>query len=263
MRYYVVADVHGFYTELVDALAEKGFFDDKGPRKLIVCGDLFDRGSEAKKLEAFICDLIEKDEVIVICGNHEDLAVELIDNITKWMTRDIISSHHWSNRTVDTLFQLSGLDLVEAYAYPEKLGTKMKKTPFYNQILPSMQDYYETKNYIFVHGWIPTDSLRLGGSYVYFYRDDWRSASKLEWENARWINGMLAARQGVIDPGKTIVCGHWHCSYGHAEIGGKGSQFGIDADFTPYYDKGIIAIDGCTVHSGVVNCIIIEDEGLQ
>ena len=29
--------------------------------------------------------------------------------------------------------------------------------------------------------------------------------------------------------------------------------------YEPYYDDGIIAIDGCTVSSGIVNCIVIED----
>ena len=75
MKYYVVADVHGFYTELIAALDEKGFFKDKEPHKLIVCGDLFDRGQEAVALQAFIVDLMKKDEVILIHGNHEDLIV--------------------------------------------------------------------------------------------------------------------------------------------------------------------------------------------
>ena len=44
MRYYAVADVHGYYTQLIDALKDKGFFEDEEPRKLVVCGDLFDRG---------------------------------------------------------------------------------------------------------------------------------------------------------------------------------------------------------------------------
>ena len=39
MRYYVVADTHGFFTEMIDALNEKGFFEDNEPHKLIVCGD--------------------------------------------------------------------------------------------------------------------------------------------------------------------------------------------------------------------------------
>ena len=56
MKYYVVADVHGFCSILKDALKEKGFFNDEEPHKLIVCGDLFDRGGEAVELQNFILD---------------------------------------------------------------------------------------------------------------------------------------------------------------------------------------------------------------
>ena len=47
MKYYVVADVHGFYREFIEAINDKGFFNDTEPHKLIICGDLFDRGEEA------------------------------------------------------------------------------------------------------------------------------------------------------------------------------------------------------------------------
>ena len=50
MRYYVISDVHSFYSETMQALSEKGFFEDKSPHKLNVCGDLFDRGSESVKM---------------------------------------------------------------------------------------------------------------------------------------------------------------------------------------------------------------------
>lgn len=45
MKYYVTADVHGFYSILHDALEEAGFFTETQPHKLIILGDLFDRGS--------------------------------------------------------------------------------------------------------------------------------------------------------------------------------------------------------------------------
>ncbi len=70
---------------------------------------------------------------------------------------------------------------------------------------------------------------------------------------------MEAARQGVIEPNKTIVCGHWHCSYGHAKIKGKGTEFGKDANFSPYRAKGVLAIDACTAVSGKVNVVVLED----
>lgn len=58
MRYYVVADVHGFYTEMISALSEKGYFEDKSPHKLIICGDLFDRGVQNKKVEQFVAECL-------------------------------------------------------------------------------------------------------------------------------------------------------------------------------------------------------------
>lgn len=69
MRYYVTADVHGYFSELKSALAEKGFFEDTEPHKLIICGDIYDRGSEALQLQNFILDLLSKDEIILIKGN--------------------------------------------------------------------------------------------------------------------------------------------------------------------------------------------------
>lgn len=70
---------------------------------------------------------------------------------------------------------------------------------------------------------------------------------------------MDAAHDGVIIKGKTIVCGHWHCSYGHARYERKCLEFSADADFSPYSAKGIIAIDACTAHSHKMNCLVIND----
>ena len=71
MRYYVTADVHGYFSELKFALAGKGFFEDTKPHKLIICGDIYDRGSEALQLQNFILDLLSKDEVILISLPHK------------------------------------------------------------------------------------------------------------------------------------------------------------------------------------------------
>ena len=38
-----------------------------------------------------------------------------------------------------------------------------------------------------------------------------------------------------------------------------GDEFGENADHSPYYANGIIAIDACTAHSGQVNCLVIDD----
>lgn len=256
MKYYVVADVHGFYTEMRKALDEKGFFCDDRPYKLIVCGDLFDRGSEALQMQDFILDLIKKDEVILIRGNHEDLIMNLIDD---WEDFGYMQSHHRLNGTIDTVLQLAqSPDIM--YINAREVKRKLVNTPYVKTIIPNTIDYFETEHYIFVHGWIPCAAYGYSGQEsVFIYEKDWRSASAQEWSRARWYNGMAAARQGVTEPGKTIVCGHRCAVYGHARIEGACSENGADADFSPYFAKGIIAIDAGTARFKKVNCIVLED----
>lgn len=250
MRYYVIADVHGFYTPMVSALSEAGFFDDPAPHRLIVLGDLFDRGREAVKVQQFISELMDREAVILIRGNHEDLFEEFVT-----VDEGAPLFHHRSNGTFDTALQLTSSDAGPAPIRPFDLAEAGRQTVFYRKILPAMRDYYETQHYIFVHGWIPCEKGR--GNYGYL--SDWRNAPGELWRSARWINGMIACGT-VNEPGKTIVCGHWHASFGHTMIDGDGAEFGGDADFRPYYGRGIIAMDACTAVSGFVNCIVIEDE---
>lgn len=160
----------------------------------------------------------------------------------------------------DTVLQLTKSSKIDIYNDTQEVLRKINESPFVQKIIPSMLDYYETDNYIFVHGWIPCETIRQNQYAVsYFTIEDWRNASKEQWGYSRWINGMDAANDGVIEKGKTIVCGHWHSSYGHSRYEGKCSEFGEDADFSPYYGKGIITLDTCTVHSKKINCLIIED----
>lgn len=126
----------------------KRFYEDKEPHKLVVCGDLLDRG-ESLKVQEFILGLINKNEVILIRGNHKDLFLDLIDNAKKWLTKtDIYSTHHWRNGTIDASMQLTRKDLLALVLYSEGFKLKGKNTPFYKTIIQAMKDYYETKNYI-------------------------------------------------------------------------------------------------------------------
>lgn len=255
MKYYVTADVHGYFTELKAALTAQGFFEDQDPHKLIVCGDLYDRGKEALQLQAFILDLLSKDQAILIRGNHEDLTLNLLHN---WHRNSYLQPHHHSNGTIDTLCQLTGTNIRDLYADAEKVGRAFLQNPYIQKLIPAMVDYYETDHYIFTHGWIPCTPItkREKG---YAPIADWRNAGKTLWDKARWLNGMEAAHAGIIEPGKTIVCGHWHCSFGHSQYENDGGEFDNKPNFAPYYGDGIIALDACTPISKKVNCIVIED----
>ena len=256
MRYYVVADTHSFYNELIMSLSEKGFFTDTEPHKLIVCGDLFDRGDQSEELQNFIVDLMAKDQVILIRGNHEDLMLELLKNASYYFNQGIECFHHWSNGTVQTLYDLTRISFYQN-SY-QTVVNKMRETPYIKTIIPSMKDYYETEHYVFVHGWIPSIEIRNCG-FKYLPINEWRTAGAEKWEKARWINGMDAWSQGVKVEGKTVICGHYHTSWGHSRLEGVGEEFGKTADFNPFYGDGIIAIDGCTSLTRKVNCLVIDD----
>ena len=242
MRYFVVSDVHSFYDELMYALNSKGF-DKKNPQhKLIVCGDLFDRGEQVIEVFEFVKELQAQDRLIYIRGNHEDLLKECVNELAMG---EYPSYHHFSNGTVNTIAEFCDFDylFIEDPSWCNKVCKTMK--PILDFIDKNCVDYAEIGDYIFVHGWIPYDL---------------NNATKDDWYEARWYNGMQMwyHPNNRID-GKTIVCGHYHANYGHAHIHNICSEWGDDAIFEPFIDDGIIAIDSCAAYSGKINCIVIEN----
>ena len=256
MRYFVTADPHGFFTIMHDALIAQGFDEGNPNHKLIICGDLMDRGKEARKMQAYILSLLEKDRVILIRGNHEDLMLDMIEDMKVGDPFSLLYSHHASNKTLDTALQLTGAKKNELFDDITSVARSTAATPFVCKIIPKMLNFYETEHYVFVHGWVPCGVDPQEGYFV----KDLKSATDAEWAEARWENGMLLAVEcGAIIPNKTIVCGHWHTSFGHKLVGKIKSEFGDDEDFSPFYANGIIALDAYTSHSKQVNCIIIDD----
>lgn len=249
MRYYVTADPHGFYTLLQGALASAGYFDDAQPHTLVILGDAFDRGREALQMQAFLLERMDAGGLILVRGNHEDLFCQLLDEDGGLPTRQ-----HLHNGTYDTALQLTGLTPVYARLHRRTLIRQARQTPYYTRIIPASVDYYETAHYIFVHGWVPCVQedgvLRLDSG--------WRCAEAEDWKRARWLHGIDAVRTARTE--KTVLCGHWHTSYGHAVYEKSGPEFGPGADFSPYRAPGILALDACTALSGRINVAVLEDE---
>ncbi len=211
-----------------------------------VCGDAFDRGDESFEVLRFLMGLERK---ILIRGNHEDLLEECC-------RRGFPYWHDVSNGTKKTIDDIGCAGL--GIPFYECCQTTYNKIAGYRHLLVN---YFETKKYIFVHGWIPTNSRERK---YYSFKQDWRKATEQHWESARWTNGIEMARKGIIEPGKVIICGHWHCSAGHAyDSNGEISEFGPDAIWTPWFHDGCIAIDRCTAHTGQVNVLVLEDKFLE
>ena len=75
--FFIVADVHSFYDEMIAALNEQGF-DKNDPDHIFVClGDLLDRGEKPLECLAFVNSLPAKRKLL-IRGNHEDLLEDCI-----------------------------------------------------------------------------------------------------------------------------------------------------------------------------------------
>lgn len=266
MKLFCCSDLHSFFTPFKKALDEKGFEPNNPEHLLIVCGDVFDRGTESCEMFQYLDNLTN---VVLVRGNHEDLLVEMLD-------RGYGERYDISNGTVGSVVDLCDLTGKKT-SNSEECCAAVKEliTPFLNKFV----NYFETKNYIFVHGWIPCDAAANHKPWYQNgrklkYNPDWRNCNDADWEASRWINGPSAGYASkILEPGKTIVCGHWHCSYGHymralkkalaEDTDFEVEEFGPTAIWEPFADEGILAIDRCTAHTREVNVVVLEDELLE
>lgn len=290
-KFFVTSDIHGFYYEFIRDLTNAGFDINNQNHVLIVLGDIFDRGKQPLEIYKFLREL-PKERRILVRGNHELLLKQLVD-------RGFAENHDFHNKTVDTLFQLCGYDdfdsfTVERYkeqslrnirygtAAYEQLREKWNKKSrdvYHSAIVKDILDwiasdewcnYYETKDYIFVHSFIPVRQYidftksELLGKIVYSqeptYREDWRNATQYEWEDAVWGCPWKQAKDGLNQTGKIIVCGHWHTSDFYNNLTKIKKKY--TAENNPIFKSDkykIIGIDACTALSREVNVFIFEE----
>ncbi len=238
-KYFIQSDIHGCYTYWMKSLEEKGFDKENKEHFLIVIGDLFDRGRETNEIIEFVKEM--KDRIILIKGNHEDNLVFMIE-------RGYPDEADYYNGTVRTVVDLFG----------DKLPTldELYEKPIYKDVIDKMVNYYETKNHIFTHGFIPVKyDIKEN---VYTPIDNWRNAKEFEWVDARWNNGMKIGEgnfKDIENNTKKYVVGHVHASYGHQAF--EGGSFD---DYSIFYGKKVIGIDACTIISKRVNILVLTEE---
>ena len=272
-KYFVVSDIHGFYSELLDGLEDANFDIDNENHILVILGDIFDRGSESLELYEYLIKF-NKNRLILIKGNHEYLYLDLLK-------KEYPDEYDFTNGTVDTFCQLAQRQymdsalgvktsdfLCDGLLYREFILQKEKYdnclaiwTEIKNIVKKhnatkwikskSWLDYYEIDKYILVHSFIPT-KLRDEYSYISKMKDaypkdemkaydpDWRNGN---WNEASWGCPWRQYQLGLfneeINEGKILVCGHWHTSDFYLYLDNvNNDEHGI------YYGKNIIGIDG-------------------
>ena len=249
MKYFVVADVHGFYDEMKAALDAAGFDPENENHTLVSCGDAIDRGPRPNEVIKYFVNLPRK---VLVRGNHEDLMDELMNNPYGPQMHDDF------NGTYNTLIELASKHhkvnygtkiskTLARYMEWEELRNFPKAEKTYRAYRDLLVDYFEIEHYVFVHGWIPTEGFG--------YKDNWRDAEPTRWCSARWMNGADCTVIQIFEPNKTIVCGHIHAAAWHQHFEGAAPY----ADHSPYVSKDVIAMDTCTALSKKVNVFVIED----
>ena len=132
MKYtlFVVSDIHGHYDELIEGLKNAGFDKNNHKHKLIVCGDLFDRGYQNVQVFLYLYDLSINHQAIILKGNHE-LFFNDLDN-------DNPLSVHFNykyNRFDTTISEFSKINIDELYNY-SNAEIKKQIMQNYPELLP-------------------------------------------------------------------------------------------------------------------------------
>ena len=136
-KYLIISDVHGCFEELKQKLTDCKYNPEKD--FLIFLGDYIDRGPNSKEVIDFILQLKEKsNDIVCLMGNHETMFLDYLNE---------------KNRE---LFLINGGDKT-IKSYGEVINIPKNHIKFFK----SLQYYYETNNYIFVHaGLVPGISLQ-------------------------------------------------------------------------------------------------------
>ena len=241
MKLFVVSDIHGHATELEAALAEAGFDPENAEHLFVCCGDCFDRGHENRRVLTYLDRLPNK---ILLRGNHEDMLEDAL-------LRGYVTANNAHNGTVTTIQEFCGRGGIDSEGW---ITASAGKTRPLEDFTEQMADYFETEHFVFVHGWLPLK--RQYGMYT--LREDWRYATWKEWREARWVEWQNAYEGGLTLADRTIVCGHRTVEYGCMFDRNRPKKLS-----TPFFGERLIAIDACTVVSGRVNVLVLEEEVLM
>lgn len=240
VRLFVFSDVHGHADALRSALIFAGYDARNRNHILVDCGDNFDRGPQNAAVYCMLRRMVRRS--VLLCGNHEEMLADLLSGGTDF-------GRYEANGVLQTASELLGMPQEQLIRYPERTARMLRARRIVRRI-GRMREFFETKRYVFVHGWLPTVLDKSGMRRI---PDDWRAAPPEVWAHARWDSWVDAWEKGLVLPDKTVVCGHRECAQGHRRFHGAASD-------APFHDAGVIAIDACTVRSGLVNVLVLEDE---
>ena len=234
-KLFVVTDVHGHFALLKDAL-EKARFDKDNPEHLLICcGDYFDRGNENLEVLRYFERLKHK---VLLRGNHEDMLLKLLQT-------GKLLPHHYINGTFQTLVNFFGKYFVDPTDDSIDFSGKSRMVDRVCEFIESTVNYYETDNYVFVHGWLPPDGDT---------PEKRAAASDDAWAQARWVKWIEEYTGERPLKEKTLVCGHVPTFFA--------KKFDPDRPKNcsdTFCGNGLIALDAGTFETKQINVLVISE----
>jgi serine/threonine protein phosphatase 1 len=227
-RTLVISDIHGCYDSFIDLLHKLRF--DAEQDSLILLGDYVDRGAKSKEVVQLVLDMVEKEGVIAIKGNHDQRLVDVIANDDEQarvkffehgglQTLSSYCGSHFSEEDMEKNFSQVKTFIRENYSH-------------HLSFLDRLPYYFEDNHHIYVHA----------GLNPHF--TDWKQQSSYDF---MYIKDDFIKNKTVVN--KMVVFGHTKTIniHGTADIWFGGDKIGIDG--------------GCV--SGLqLNCLAITEKNM-
>lgn len=259
-KIFVISDLHGHYKETINALQQAGYDENNDNHLLVVLGDIFDRFHENIEIYKYLYRLTKENKAIVTSGNHHKFFIDFLEgsidpfNYLHNGLSDTIADFWHRTAPFESWCMLeSNCEMThESYAKWCKICRDDINNEFPELLswLKTMPRYFESKNYIGVHGALDLKVSDWHHPHCYRY-------NLIDWDALDFDDGTFLIQPNTT--GKTIVVGHFDS--GHLRkmynLGNENDHSILETE-----DKKVF-IDACTILTKQVNVYVVEDELLE
>ena len=191
-RILAIGDIHGCSVAF-DALLEAV---NPGPDDLVITlGDYIDRGPDSKKVVDRLIKLHESIPIVSLGGNHEEMVLEWREKnhtatLTWWANGGLATLRSYCQGNDRWLIEMFWKSFITTQAWESHAAACELIPQSHWEFFENCIDWYETKDWIFVHGQLDPD-LELAQ----------QSPHKMHWARFHKL-------QRPHKSGKKVICAH-------------------------------------------------------